>query len=369
MIKRKNLTSAEIVGHSKHAKSGKEIVTLILTLPRIVLAELNTHRAFSRNSGSSRAIPYKRMKQSVKKNLFIPLAFQKHHKGMQGTEYYKTGSFMDRLLIFLWWFASRMALLTSGFLHMFGATKQLANRILEPFMWHTVVITATEWEGFYRQRCPKYKRVDWDFKTKDFEKTHYRSWSEYVETTGLVNFDEYHPKYQLLTERLLLNENGAEIHISLAAEAIYDAIRNNIPVELKEGEFHIPFEKYIHEHEEPLRQYLLSQSSYGYGSYPPDDIPEEAFNEFYSDLHDLYIKVSTAICAMVSFTEVGGKSLVDKMNPEANIKLHDRLIKDEHMSPTEHCAVVVSKLGPGQHSNFKGNWLQYRKIVEKDLIR
>ena len=40
---------------------GKRITTFIVTMPRIVLAELNTHRVFSRNSASSRAIPFTKM--------------------------------------------------------------------------------------------------------------------------------------------------------------------------------------------------------------------------------------------------------------------------------------------------------------------
>lgn len=327
MIKRKNLTKAEIVAHSEHAGSGRELVTLVLTLPRIVLAELNTHRAFSRNSGSSRAIPFKRMRQSVRKNLFIPLAFQKSHKGMQGTEYYETGSFMDSLLVFLWWFASKLAIFSASLLNLFGATKQLANRILEPFMWHTVVITATEWAGFYRQRCPQYSGQ-------------YKSWEEGRESCLDPELKNELTDYSL-TEKLSSNKGAAEIHISLAAEAIYDAIRNSRPKVLKVGEWHIPFQDDI------------------IGMYPIHDIPVEM---------DV-VKISTALCAMVSFTEVGGKTLFDKIDISKNIKLHDRLIEDEHMSPTEHCAQVKVKLGPGEHSNFKGNWFQYRKKIEKELQR
>ena len=45
-------------------------------MPRIILAEFNTHRLFSRNSASSRAIPFKKMVQSVLENPFIPIAWQ-----------------------------------------------------------------------------------------------------------------------------------------------------------------------------------------------------------------------------------------------------------------------------------------------------
>ena len=69
------------------SERGDRITTYLLTFPRIILAEFNTHRAFSRNSASSRAIPFKKMVESVQTNPFIPIAWQKDHKGMQGTEY------------------------------------------------------------------------------------------------------------------------------------------------------------------------------------------------------------------------------------------------------------------------------------------
>lgn len=344
MIKRKNLISAEIVADSVNSGSGKRIITFILTLPRIVLAEFNTHRAFSRNSGSSRAIPFKRMKESVKKNLFIPLAFQKHHSGMQGSEYHETGSFKDKLLVFLWWFASKLAILSATLFYKFGATKQLANRILEPFMWHTVVFTATELEGFFRQRCPQYGP----------ESAPSRTWEQYLYGDD-YSLDERNEMRDIsMSKQLSFNKGSAEIHISLAAEAIYDALQKSSPELLFEGEWHIPFGKNISESD------LF-------------DIAENRYNEVITHFEDvkteLLVKVSTALCAMVSFTEVGGKSLFDKIDPSKNIVLHDRLIKDEHMSPTEHCAQVSRKLKPGEHSNLKGNWLQYRKIVEKNLHR
>lgn len=350
MIKRKNLISAEVVADSVHAGSGKRITTFILTLPRIVLAEFNTHRAFSRNSGSSRAIPFKRMKESVKKNLFIPLAFQKHHSGMQGSEYHKTDSFKDKLLVFLWWFASKLAIFSATLFYKFGATKQLANRILEPFMWHTVIFTTTEFEGFFRQRCPQYV-TPVGGKNDDGSDWKYRSQMEVYENHSNPDNIRLMGEFKT-TDWLNLNQGSAEIHISLAAEAIYDALQNSTVDILQEGEWHIPFHKEIDE-------YISKGIQIKDAPYISEPLNRD----------QILIYVSTALCAMVSFTEVGGKSLFEKINPDANIKLHYRLVKDEHMSPTEHCAQVSRKLKPGEHSNFKGNWLQYRKIVEKNLHR
>jgi len=78
--------SAMVVADSKNSQ-GDRITTMLVTFPRFILAELNTHRMLSKNTSSSRAIPFKKMIESVQDNPFIPIAWQKDHKGMQGTEY------------------------------------------------------------------------------------------------------------------------------------------------------------------------------------------------------------------------------------------------------------------------------------------
>ena len=78
---------AKIIADSIN-QQGDRITTYLLTFPRFILAELNTHRMFSRNSASSRAIPFEKMVKMVQEDPFIPIAWQKDHKGMQGTEYF-----------------------------------------------------------------------------------------------------------------------------------------------------------------------------------------------------------------------------------------------------------------------------------------
>ena len=68
--------NAEIIADSVDSK-GNRITTMLLTFPRFILAELNTHRMFSRNSASSRAIPFEKMVKMVEEDPFIPIAWQK----------------------------------------------------------------------------------------------------------------------------------------------------------------------------------------------------------------------------------------------------------------------------------------------------
>ena len=165
---------AKIVADSM-SPQGRRMTTFILTYPRFIHSELMTHRMFSRNSASSRAIPFEKMIKMVEEDPFIPIAWQKDHSGMQGTEYI-TDKENIQVCIDDWLAARDNAIksaknLNKGFNKkdenghwiktnemdfVDKVTKQVCNRLLEPFMWHTVLVTATEWENFFELRCPKY---------------------------------------------------------------------------------------------------------------------------------------------------------------------------------------------------------------------
>ena len=65
---------------------GERLITVVATLPRIVLAELNTHRMLSRSSASSRAIPVEKQIERLKNDPFMPVYWGKNQKGMQADE-------------------------------------------------------------------------------------------------------------------------------------------------------------------------------------------------------------------------------------------------------------------------------------------
>ena len=146
---------AKIIADSL-SPQGHRITSYLLTYPRFIHSELMTHRMFSRNSASSRAIPFERMVKMIEEDPFIPIAWQKDHKGMQGTEYISSE---DGIYVCNrgWLEARDNAIKQANWMHSCNVTKQLCNRLLEPFMWHTVLVTATEFENFYELRAPKYK--------------------------------------------------------------------------------------------------------------------------------------------------------------------------------------------------------------------
>lgn len=154
---------AEIVGHSL-SPQGDELISVLCTFPRIILAEVNTHRMLSKNTSSSRAIPFNKMVEAVQENPFIPIAWQKHHSGMQGNDYI-TGDYDIAMAQTRWLRARDEAINNAQILNseVIGVTKQLCNRLLEPFMWTTMLITGNResWNNFFNLRNPVYE-IDLD---------------------------------------------------------------------------------------------------------------------------------------------------------------------------------------------------------------
>lgn len=143
------MIQAKIVADSV-APSGARLTTFVLTYPRFIHSEFMTHRMFSRNASSSRAIPVKKQIQMVLDNPAIPLAFTKNKAGMQG------GSLLlgdeHDAAVDAWLFARDQAIDAANLLADLEVHKQYANRILEPFAHITVVCTATDYANFFALR-------------------------------------------------------------------------------------------------------------------------------------------------------------------------------------------------------------------------
>jgi len=145
-----NKMSATVVLDSVSAQ-GSRLTTMEVTCHRFVLAELNTHRQFSRNSGSSRAIPVSKQLDRVRHQPAMPVSWPAERPGMQGGD--ELGESDSAQAADLWIQARDNAVATAESLVELGVHKSVVNRLLEPFSWHTVIISATEWDGFWDQRC------------------------------------------------------------------------------------------------------------------------------------------------------------------------------------------------------------------------
>lgn len=129
----------------------KRLTTFELTYPRFVHSELMTHRMFSRNSASSRAIPIEKMIDRVMEDPAMPVHWGKNQPGMQAEEEL-TGH--ELAVVQSEWINARNdAVFNARRMLAAGGHKQIVNRILEPWMWITVICSSTEYGNFFNLRC------------------------------------------------------------------------------------------------------------------------------------------------------------------------------------------------------------------------
>ena len=135
--------------------NGNRVTTFLLTYPRFIHSELMTHRAFSRNAASSRAIPIEKVIEQVRTNPAKPVRWGKNGKGMQDHGWYEVGSGGHESSEQFWRDAAEDACHAADRLRSIGLHKQIVNRVLEPFVWMTTLVTASEWENFFSLRVHK----------------------------------------------------------------------------------------------------------------------------------------------------------------------------------------------------------------------
>lgn len=137
---------------SRFYQPGPDIVlsTLLLRYPRCIHAELMTHRVFSRNAASSRAIPVSKLIQDVEENPFIPLYWGKNQKGMQAHSELTLED--QEKALHVWEAARYAAICRARAMEHLEVHKQIVNRLLEPFAHITVLVSSTQWSNFLALR-------------------------------------------------------------------------------------------------------------------------------------------------------------------------------------------------------------------------
>lgn len=179
-------TSAKVIADSL-SPTGDRLTTMEVTFHRFVLAQINTHRKFSRNVASSRAIPFKKFRDAVIENPAIPVKFPAEQKGMQGGNQLEKSK--SSAAHHEWLQARASAIAHAEKLAELGVHKSVINRLLEPFQYVTAIISATDWKGFFNQRC----------------------------------------------------HGDAQPEIRLAAEAIQEAYNNSVSTSLRYDQWHTPY--------------------------------------------------------------------------------------------------------------------------------
>lgn len=128
--------------------NGVRLTTFVLKYPRFIHSEVMTHRCFSRNASSSRAIPFAKQMQMIIEECAQPLEFRKNQKGMQAGEAIPEQQHAESI----WHDAACDAIRWAEKLAALGVHKQYVNRLVEPFAHITVVLSATEFANFFALR-------------------------------------------------------------------------------------------------------------------------------------------------------------------------------------------------------------------------
>jgi len=178
--------SAKVVADSI-GPSGVRLLSVLCSYPLMVHAEHLRHRCFSFSVASNRAIPTRLIIRQVIDDPVIPIWFGKNQGGMSARE--ELTGWRYSLARWAWLVARWPAIAIVWLMLRIGLHKQIANRILSPWQWVTVLVTGTDWENFFALRC--------------------------------------HP--------------DAQPEMRRAAEMMRDAIAKSTPRNLQAGEWHLPF--------------------------------------------------------------------------------------------------------------------------------
>lgn len=176
--------TAKIVADSVSYK-GRRLTTFVLHYPRFIHAELMTHRVFSRNAASSRAIPLAKFIERVKNDPAMPVFWGANKSGMQAAV-----EVDDPAAAKAWWLETRDIVLQQvGKAIPLNLHKQIINRVMEPWFNIETIVTSTEFGNWYNLR----------------------------------------------------NEKDAQPEIKRLAEEMLDIHNNSVPTLLGPGEWHLPF--------------------------------------------------------------------------------------------------------------------------------
>lgn len=230
------MISSKIIKDSV-AVNGKRIITYELEYPRFIHSEMMTHRVFSRNSASSRAIPISKMISLVWNNPAEPLHWGKNQSGMQARE--ELSGLKKRLAKTIWHMGGKTACIFAWILSKVGTHKQIANRVLEPWSHIKVIVTSTEWDNFFTLRDHPDAQPEIHILAKDMREKYESN------SPRLLSKDQWHlpyiddciienneQRFYVANERISL-EQAQKISASLCAQVSYRLVDTSLEKAVK----------------------------------------------------------------------------------------------------------------------------------------
>lgn len=301
---------AKVVLASKSTNNAPPIITMHLRYPRIIHGEIMTHRVFSRNARSSRAVPVATMLKEIREKPFVPWHWGKNQKGMQANEECR-----ERVLIPDWsdisnhgtpalhphnreeawlWGRDQAVHLAEAYAEA-GYHKQIANRLIEPFSFIDTLVTSTSWANFFHLRDHK----------------------------------DAEPHFQDLARMMRVAIDGAEFQT------------------LEYGQWHLPY--VTQEDIAAVEDYLEP--------YPETTHPTLPYLQ----------KLSVARCARISYKPFDGDGSIER-----ELERYEQLVGSDplHASPAEHQAAPDNAYWskPNLAGNLGPGWIQYRKLLIGEYV-
>lgn len=143
----------KLLQHS-YSQDGISMYSFEVEIPRIILAEWNTHGMLNTNAQSSRAVPTKKLIEEVRRNPYMPSHWGRNQKGMQAYEECNEPVKGESREAF-WDICIHNACNNAQAFEEAGYHKQIANRVIEPYSHTKLVISGTEWNNFFNLRIHK----------------------------------------------------------------------------------------------------------------------------------------------------------------------------------------------------------------------
>ncbi|WP_284161662.1 FAD-dependent thymidylate synthase [Burkholderia pseudomallei] len=324
MIKELHGKSNIIVKVIADSISGVDVrlTTFELTYPRMIHSELMTHRLFSRNAMSSRAVPIKTMIDLVRTAPAKPVEWGKNNAGMQSKSLLDPE--MAQYVESEWETAAANAARSAALMDTYGAHKQIANRLLEPFQMMRTILTATDFANFF------WLRVDAD----------------------------------------------ADPTIKEVATLMHELYKTHEPETLENGQWHTPYVDHYYDQND--------DGTLTFAGYCVDNTPEDielGAGPYKLLTQEEALGISASCCAQVSYRRLD--STKDKA-----LSIYERLLSGNkvHASPFEHQATPMRETEDPMCSDdwdagtthvdingerWSGNlreWVQHRQLLPNNVI-
>lgn len=317
------MIKAKVITDSISTHTGQRITTFELEYPRFIHSQVMTHRALTKNSSSSRAIPVQRMITHVQENTAVPLHWGKNQSGMQAKT--EVEDSVKQTAMQIWLQARDDAISHAQRLAANGLHKQIINRILEPYQMIKVIVTATDYANWFNLRL--------------------------------------HP--------------DAQPEIYALADSMYKVLALSEPMEISYGEWHLPYIARERDEQGGIKYFVYNQD---------EDPTSEAYgHQYYVTLTlEQAQKISCSCCAQVSYRKSDTSiekaiaiydKLVNSSPVHASAFEHCATPIDYNVSTGVYVLNTPNRLDSWQEGithvtkkfefcsgNFT-NWIQYRQLI------